>query len=438
VTRIEELFDVARALESQPLPRGRRLLIMTNGGGLGIVAADAARDVRLTVPTLGEETRRRLRAVLPATAGLTNPVDLIGDADAARFSDALHAVGSADVADTALVLLTAQAGTDSSQVARAIIGATRGWTIPVVAAFVGGDRVAPGGAALEEAGIPCYPFPERAVTALAGMATVAEGRLARRAAAPRLAPDRAAEARQALRRAAAGGLGLLELTPLLEGYGLRVAAGRMATTPQQAAGVAQAIGFPVAVKIVSPDIVHKTDAGGISLDLDSAESVVQATSAMLARVAQRRPEARVSGVLVQPMVPAGQELLVGAVRDPQFGPVVVVGFGGVYVEVLGDTAARLAPVTVDEARAMLGELKMAPVLAGARGRAPVDLPMLADAISRFSMLAAETPELSEVEINPLVVDARGAVVVDARATLVAATSPATLPGGSPAAVARRD
>jgi acetyltransferase len=336
------------------------------------------------------------------------------------------------------VLLTAQAGTDSSQVARAIIGATRGWTIPVVAAFVGGDRVAPGGAALEEAGIPCYPFPERAVTALAGMATVAEGRLARRAAAPRLAPDRAAEARQALRRAAAGGLGLLELTPLLEGYGLRVAAGRMATTPQQAAGVAQAIGFPVAVKIVSPDIVHKTDAGGISLDLDSAASVVQATCAMLARVAQRRPEARVSGVLVQPMVPAGQELLVGAVRDPQFGPVVVVGFGGVYVEVLGDTAARLAPVTADEARAMLGELKMAPVLAGARGRAPVDLPMLADAISRFSMLAAETPELSEVEINPLVVDARGAVVVDARATLVAATSPATLPGGSPAAVARRD
>jgi acetate---CoA ligase (ADP-forming) len=417
VQSIEELFDVARALESQPLPRGRRLLVMTNGGGLGIVATDAARDAGLTVPALAEETRRRLRAVLPSTAGLTNPVDLVGDADAARFNDALHAVGSPGVADAALILLTAQAGTDSAQVARAIVGATRGWSIPVAAAFVGGARVAAGAAALEQAGIPCYSFPERAVTALAGMATVAERKLAGPSAASRHAPDKAAAARDALRQATTEHLGLLELTPLLQTFGLRVAAARLATTPEDAVAAAQAVGFPVALKIVSPDIIHKTEVDGVSLGLATAEAVTEAVRLMLARVRQRRPDARVTGVLVQPMVPRGRELLLGAVWDAQFGPLVVVGFGGVYVEVLADTAARLAPVTPDEARAMLGELKMAPVLGGIRGEAPIDLRALAETISYFSALAAATPELAEVEINPLVAGADGAVAVDARATL---------------------
>jgi acyl-CoA synthetase (NDP forming) len=205
--------------------------------------------------------------------------------------------------------------------------------------------------------------------------------------------------------------------PLLAAYGLPVAASRLATRPEEATAAAQAIGFPVALKIVSPDIVHKTDVGGISLGLESAERVREATAVMLARVRQRRPDARITGVLVQAMVPRDRELLLGAVRDAQFGPLVVVGFGGLYVEVLADTAARLAPVTADEARAMLGELKMAPVLGGIRGEAPVDLRALAETISRFSALAAATPELAEVEINPLVAGADGAVAVDARATL---------------------
>jgi acetyltransferase len=426
VPSIEELFDVARALESQPLPRGRRLLIMTNGGGLGIVATDAARNAGLAVPALAEEIRGRLRAVLPATAGLANPVDLIGDADAARFNDALHAVASPGVADATLILLTAQAATDSTQVARAIVGATRGWTVPVAAAFVGGARVAPGAVALEEAGIPCYAFPERAVTALAGMATMAERRALICSAPHPPPPEASLAARGALRQTTSRQLGLLDLMPLLAAYGLPVAASRLATRPEEATAAAQAIGFPVALKIVSPDIVHKTDVGGISLGLESAERVREATAVMLARVRQRRPDARITGVLVQAMVPRDRELLLGAVRDAQFGPLVVVGFGGLYVEVLADTAARLAPVTADEARAMLGELKMAPVLGGIRGEAPVDLRALAETISRFSALAAATPELAEVEINPLVAGADGAVAVDARATL---TTPSRSHGG---------
>jgi succinyl-CoA synthetase beta subunit len=210
---------------------------------------------------------------------------------------------------------------------------------------------------------------------------------------------------------------LLDLAPLLEAYGLRVATGRLAASPEAAALAAQTMGFPVALKVVSPDITHKTDVGGVILGLVSAPAVAEATSAMLERVRRQRPEARLSGVLVQPMVAAGRELLLGAVQDTQFGPLVVVGFGGVYVEALKDTSARLAPVSPGEASAMLDELRLAPMLGALRGQPPVDRGAVAETISRFSWLAADHPELSEVEINPLVVGPASAVAVDARGTL---------------------
>jgi acetyltransferase len=172
VHSVEALFDLAHALERQPLPKGRRLAVVTNGGGLGIVATDAAKDAGLAVPSLGADVEAQLRAVLPPTASVPNPVDLVGDADAARFHDALHALRGAATVDATLVLLTAQAATDSATVARAIANATRGWTIPIAAAFVGGPRVAPGATALEEAGIPCYPFPERSAAWLSSASVV--------------------------------------------------------------------------------------------------------------------------------------------------------------------------------------------------------------------------------------------------------------------------
>jgi acetyltransferase len=417
VDTVAELFDVARGLASQPLPRGRRLVVVTNGGGLGIVSTDAARAAGFTMEPTSEPVRRRLAEGLPATAGLGNPVDLVGDADARRYGHALHTLGDGD-ADAMLVLLTPQATTDAASVARTIAAATQGWSIPVVAAFVGGARVAPGVRTLEEAGIPCYAFPEPAVATLAGMARLGERRLAPPS--PFVPSVDPAGARGWLAEQAAAParpLGMPELVPLLTAYGIPCIAGRLAKGADGAATVADGLGYPVALKIVSPDISHKSDVGGVALELRDARAVRTAAATMLARVAAERPQAAIRGLLVEAMAPAGKELLLGGVRDPQWGPVLMVGLGGIYVEVIGDTTVRLAPVSPGEASSLLDELRIAPLLRGARGERPVDRLVLAGIISRFSQLLVDLPELREIEINPLMASPAGAVTVDARARL---------------------
>jgi acetyltransferase len=289
----------------------------------------------------------------------------------------------------------------------------------VVAAFLGGTRAAPGVQALEEAGIPCYPFPEPAVKTLAGMARLAERR--RASPAPVSTSVDPSTARAWLAGLVTGGprrLGMLELAPLLAGYRIPVVASRLARSADEAMRAAEAVGFPVALKIVSPDITHKTEVGGVVLDLRDRAAVERAASAMLAHVTAARPTAAVHGMLVQSMVASvGKELLLGGLRDPQFGPLVVAGLGGIYVEIFADTAARLAPVSPAEALEMLAELRTAPLLRGARGEPPVDLEALAGVIARFAQLLVDLPELAEIEINPVMADAQGVVAVDARARL---------------------
>lgn len=414
---VEELFDLARALESQPLPSGRRVTIVTNGGGLGILATDAARDAALELPALDDAVRGRLRSVLPAHAALANPIDVIGDATAARYDVTLRALREDDAA--LLVMLAPQAATDAAGIARTIVGAARGRQQPVLAVFAGGAHVRPGVHVLDEGGVPSYPFPEHAVRTLAGMATLAERREARReamaASPPPLAaiegwPSGLGQGRRLI--------GLLQAAPVLEAYGIRCVRSTIASTPGEAVGAAERIGFPVALKIVSPAISHKTDVGGVSLGLRSGAEVAEAMSAMIARVTAARPDARIEGVLVQEMAPSdGHELLLGMVRDPQFGPLVMVGFGGIYVEVLNDTATRLAPIGAGDAAAMVGELRMAPALKGARGRPAADLVALADTIARFSQLVTAFDAVQEFEINPLVVGAHGVLAVDVRGVI---------------------
>jgi acyl-CoA synthetase (NDP forming) len=256
------------------------------------------------------------------------------------------------------------------------------------------------------------------VLTLAGMARLSARRALRpppAAGAGAGGPDGAAVAELRARRGAT--LGLRELQRVLVAYGIPCARARMAATPAQAAAVAPEVGWPVAVKVLSPQISHKTDVGGVRLGLGSPRDVEAAAAEVLAAARGARPEAPIDGVLVQQMAPPGKEVLLGMVRDAQFGPTVIVGLGGIYVEVLNDTAARLCPVTTEDALDMLSELRMAPLLHGVRGEPPVDLEALAAAIRRFARLATDVPALAEIEINPLMAGAHGVMAVDARARL---------------------
>lgn len=413
VATLEELFDVARALVTGRTPAGRQVILVTNGGGLGILATDAAREAGLEVAPLSMPAQARLRAALPAHASTRNPVDLIGDATPTRYGAALDALAGEPAA--LVVMLAPQAATDAAGVARAVLGATRERVSPVLAVLAGGARVRPGVAALEDGGVPCYPFPERAVRALAQTVMLA----GRRAPGPPPPPPDLARLSAAVGPArAAGRLGLLEAAPLLAAYDIEVVPALLARHPAEAAAIARTLGGPVAIKIVSPDITHKSDVGGVALGLSTPEAAAAAAARMLQDLARRRPDARLDGVLVQAMAGEGAvELLLGLVRDAQFGPLVVIGFGGIFVEVLDDTATRLAPVDHAGARAMLAELRMAPALLGARGRPAVDLEALAAVVSRFSRIALDVPDLVELEINPLLAGPGGARALDARGRL---------------------
>ena len=407
---VEALFDLGRALERQPSPRHRRVHIVTNGGGLGILATDAARDAHLELPPLPENTRDALARTLPPHAALGNPLDLIGDATAARYDSALRALASDDAA--CVVMLAPQAATDAVAIARTIVGVTRGWAGPVLAVFAGGGSVRPGVRVLEEGGVPSYAFPERAIRTLAGMVTLSERRAAAVSVAPASPPPTAPELIGTART-----LTPADTVALLQASGIRTARAEV-VSPDDAASTAARIGFPVALKVVSSAISHKTDVGGVRLGLQSPNEVGDAAAEMITRVRAVRPDAGIEGLMVQEMAPAGGfELLLGMVRDPQFGPLVMIGAGGIYVELLGDTATRLAPIGIAEAAEMLAELRLAPALRGARGRPPVDVDALAAAMSRFSMVAASVDRLRELEINPLVVSPAGVMAIDARGTL---------------------
>lgn len=414
---LEELFDLARALATQPLPRGRRVMIVTNGGGLGILATDAASASKLEVAPLASDGRERLRAVLPPHASVANPVDLVGDATAERYSAALAALGDGET--SFLIHLTPQAATDSIGVARAILGATRGWRSTVLAVFAGGARVRAGAQLLEDGGIPCYGFPERAVGALAGMAALAERRPPPRTPWRFVAHRERADAHVAqLRALGRRRLGFLEAAPLLAAYGIATLPATLARTPGETARALEELGPPVALKIVSPDIVHKTEVGGVRVGLTAPSEITAAAAGMLHSVEAKRPGARIEGFLVQKMADRNAiELLLGMVRDPQFGPLVMVGFGGIYVEILKDIATRLAPLSPADALAMLGELRMAPAFRGARGLPAADLEALAETICRFGRLGAEMAELGELEINPLVVVGAEILALDVRGAL---------------------
>src|SRR5437899_4118986 len=365
VDSVEELFHYAVAFANQPLPSGRRVAIVTNAGGPGIMAADAAVRQGLELAAFAEGTQQALRLALPAEAAIDNPVDVVGDAQHDRYQAALRAVLRDPGADGAIVLLTPQAVTDVEQIARVVAEEARGsGRKPVLASFMGLVDVSAGVRVLEEARIPQYGFPEDAVRAFAAMTHYAEWVHRPRTEVRQFSVDRAAAADVV--RQAARGVFVRETMALrlIEAYGLPMAPWAEASSAEEAVIRASAIGFPVAIKVLSPQIVHKVDVGGIRLDLTAPSEVRAAYEEMMADIARRLPGAAVEGVLVQKMVP-GVETILGINRDPQFGPILMFGLGGIYVEVFRDVTFRLAPIRELGAQRMVESITAGQILRGA-------------------------------------------------------------------------
>lgn len=418
-----ELFDLATVFAYQPLIPGNKVAIVTNAGGPGIIATDAAeRSGSIQMASFTQETISRLQRDLPPTANVLNPIDVIGDAKSDRYRVALEAALEDPNVDGVVVLLTPQAGTDLEEIARSIGEyAAHYKEKPVVTSFMGGISLGPAKQILNEWHIPNYTFPERAIQALAAMARYADSKRKSEPVYPRFEvnTDQVRDLFAKVRESGRVELGEIEAREVMEAYGLRLPQSRLAHTPDEAAQIANEIGYPVVMKISSPDILHKSDIGGVKVGLSDSTEVRDAFELIEYRARKYSPQATVWGVLVQEMVRKGRELLVGVSRDPQFGPLVAVGMGGIYVEVLRDVALRLAPMSREEVSEQLRSIKTFPLLKGVRGEPTADLEAIEEVILRISQLVTDFPEIVEMDINPLVAhyQGEGAVVVDARIIL---------------------
>lgn len=417
---VEELFDLAMAFGGQPLPRSRRVAVLTNSGGPGILAADALVANGMEVAELAPATVARLKPLFPAEASLRNPLDMIASATPSGYRAALDALLSDPGIDSVLPIFVPPLGVRQEDVAEAIVAATAGHPDKTVLGVLMGRKGLPEGRReLRELSIPTYIFPESAARAVQAMCRYREWRERPEPAGEPLLVDRAAAAELVEGALAAGRprLDELESLQLLAAYGIPTAPAELATDRTAAAEAAARIGFPVVLKIVAPAIVHKTEVGGVEVGIGSAAEAGAACERILAGARRARPDAAISGVLVQKMVSGGRELIVGMSRDPSVGPLLMFGLGGVLVEVLGDVVFRLAPVNRQEAADMLRSIRGVRLLQGVRGAPPADLGALEDILIRAGRLAADFPAIAELDLNPVLAFGDGAVAVDARVML---------------------
>jgi acyl-CoA synthetase (NDP forming) len=429
---MEELFDVAMLLASQPVPTGHRVGIVTNAGGPAIMASDACESRGLEVSTLADETVRALREFLPPEASTRNPVDMIASAGPPSFEKAVRLVASDPNVDALLVIYVTPIITQPQAVAEAIVRGTEAARAeaalrgqgpkPVLSCIMGSHGVMEGVASLQKSHIPSYAFPEAAAIALARMVRYglwraeAEGTRRRFDDVDRA---RAAEVIEgACRRAGAERVWLNgdEVSAILDAYRVARPGIETATTADQAAEAAGRLGYPVAVKLLSPTITHKSDVGGVVLDVREERELYQAVAGIESRLDGLGKRGEMAGVSIQPMVREGVETIIGMTRDPSFGPLLMFGMGGIHVELLQDVVFRVHPLTDRDAREMVQSVRGAKLLSGYRGAPPGDVAKLEEVLLRISQLGGDHPEIVEMDLNPLKVlpPGRGCVVLDAR------------------------
>ena len=416
---IKKQFGYARAFSSQPVPDGKRVAVITNAGGPGIMAADAIEREGLTFAEFTSETEQILAAELPPAANIKNPVDILGDALSDRYEFALKTVLKDPGVDAVLILLTPQAMTESTETAQATVRISAGEKKKtIIASFMGAEKVAEGIRILQDGSVPVYDSPEEAVEVIRVMTDYMRWRT-RPKRVVKLFPVNRHKVEKIIDRYLRRKnreIGEMDSKEILEAYGFVTPRGSIATTADQAASIASQIGFPVVMKIWSPDIVHKSDVGGVKVGLKNPQEVMDAFDLMMYRIPKKMPDADILGVLVQEMCQRNQEVIIGMTRDPHFGPLMMFGMGGIMVEVLKDVSFYLAPLTSDEARQMLQSTRTYQMLKGVRGQEGVDIDVVAEALQRLSQLVTEFPQIQEMDINPFIVGPEGStpVAVDAR------------------------
>jgi acetyltransferase len=418
-----ELFDLAVAFANQPIPVSDRVAVITNSGGPGIVATDNIEEKKLKMARFTKETIEALRNYLPAESNIYNPVDVLGDAKADRYRYALKNVLADPGVDSAVVLICPAAVTEPVETARAMAELREEYPDkPLFAALMGGERLEEGEKILSEAHIPCFTFPEPAITSISGM--VSYGRIKNLPA--KIEPlsfnnidlktvkatlyDVKKDNRLVL-------LGS-EAAEIVSAYGIPAAPTILAVNPEEAAAQADRIGYPVVMKIASPKIMHKTDVGGVKIGLDSHEKVSQGFMEIMDNVHRYLPRVAVYGVEVQKMMPRGIELIIGMTRDIQFGPLIAFGLGGIYVNLLKDVSFRLVNgLTPTEINNMISETKAYTLLRGYRGEKPADIKSILEIIGRVAKLAGDFPEINEIDINPVFAYNQGASALDVKITI---------------------
>ncbi len=419
---LQELFDNARAFANQPLLKGDRIAIITNAGGPGILATDMLERRGMRLARFENSTIQKIKDGLPDAASAVNPVDVLGDALSDRYAAALELVAADPNVDGVICIVTPQAMTEIVETANAIGKLSQRIDKPVLGAFMGEERAKAGEDVLASYGIPNYKFPEHAARAFAAMRDYVEIRDRPDPEMVRFDVDQDAVKKvfEDVRAEGRVSVGEAESRAIAKAYGLRLPQSELAATAEEAVKVADSIGYPVVLKIASPDILHKTDVGGVKVGLGNASDVRDAFDLIVYRAQRYVPDARIWGCLVQEMVPTdGVEVLVGMSKDPQFGPLVTFGLGGILVEALKDVTFRVAPFGREDAEAMLDEIRAHSLLRGVRGRPPADRDALVETLLRIGQMVTDFPEIVEMDINPLMVyeQGRGAVALDMRLVL---------------------
>ena len=428
VFQLEELFDAAETLSKAGLPKSDRLTILTNGGGMGVIATDTLMATGGHLAELPESVVAALDKVLPPTWSRANPVDIIGDAPGSRYADALRILMENGDQDALLILNSPTAVASATDAAKAVTDTLRGHEEEtVLTSWIGGESTRSARELFSAHKVPTYETPSQAVAAFMHLVTYRrnqENLMETPPAAPAdIAPDitRAHRLVETTLSEERDWMTAIEAKQMLASYGVPVAATLAAETPEEAAAAAVRIDAPVALKILSPDITHKTDVGGVILGLDGGDAVEAAATAMLEQVRKARPDARIDGFMIEEMIrrPGAYELIAGMSTDDQFGPVILFGQGGTSVEVTNDKALGLPPLNLHLATDMIRQTRIWHLLKGYRGLPPVDLDAIAVTLIRLSRMIVDFPHIREIDINPLLADENGVIALDARVRVAA-------------------